>query len=269
MPASLCRCAIVGHPVAHSLSPALYRAVFARFDLPWTYQAVDVAPGGLAGFVAGLDASWRGLSVTAPHKPDALRLGAADADAALVGGANTVVFGADGAMAVANTDVSGVAAALAARGVGEVASAVVVGAGATARSVLAGLARLGLREVVVQARDAGRAAPVLALARTLGVAASVAPIGAHAPCDLVVGTLPARAGDGYVAELVDGAAAVFDVVYDPWPTALAQAGLARGVTVVDGLDLLAGQAVRQTRLICGHTLPFDELRGVAQAALRR
>jgi len=55
------RCAVVGHPVAHSLSPAIHRAAYQLLGLEWAYQAIDVKPGGLRAFVEGLDGSWRGL----------------------------------------------------------------------------------------------------------------------------------------------------------------------------------------------------------------
>lgn len=269
MPVPPCRCAIVGHPVAHSRSPLLYRAAFARFGLAWTYEAVDVAPGGLPDFVAGLDGTWRALSVTAPHKPDALRLGEPDEASRLVGGANTVVFDADGSVHVHNTDVPGVVRALHERGIVGVDRAVIVGAGATARSVLVALTRMGLREAVVQARNPRRAAPVAQWAGSLGVDAAVAPIGAHADCDVVVSTVPAGAADGFADQIVDAAAAVFDVTYDPWPTVVMQAGVARGITVIDGLDLLAGQAVDQIGLVCGQTLPFEQLRALAADTVGR
>jgi len=260
------RCGIVGHPVAHSLSPVLYEAVFAASSLPWTYDRIDLPYGGLAGFVAGLDASWRGLSVTAPHKPEAIGLGEPDEAARLTGVANTLVFEATGRIASFNTDVPGVRRACESRGVAA-SSAVVIGAGATARSVVAGLARSGLRRLTVQLRDPVKATPLRGMARALGLEVSVTPIGPHGPCDLVVSTLPAGAADPWAETLVAGAPAVFDVAYTPWPTRLMQAGLDAGATVVDGLDLLAGQAVDQAALICGATLPGPTMRALLAGAV--
>jgi len=267
--ASVRRCGIVGHPVAHSVSPVLYRAVFAQAGLPWTYEAIDVAPGGLAAFVASLDEAWRGLSVTAPHKPDAFALGAPDEASRLVGASNTLVFENGGRVLAQNTDVPGVVTALAAHGIAQVDSAVVVGGGATARSVVAGLARIGLRHLVLQVRDAARASAVVALTRELRVGVTVEEIGRRVPCDLVVSTLPARAADPWAEALGTAAPAVFDVAYDPWPTALTKAAQNAGLVVVDGLDLLAGQAVDQMRLLCGADIGFDALRAVAVAELAR
>jgi len=168
-----------------------------------------------------------------------------------------------------NTDVPGVVTALAAHGIAQVDSAVVVGGGATARSVVAGLVRIGLRRLVLQVREAARAAAVVGLARDLGVTVTVEPPGVTAPCDLVVSTLPAGAADPWAEALVAAAPATFDVAYDPWPTAVTEAARAAGLVVVDGLDLLAGQAVDQVRLLTGVAAPFDTLRAVAMAELVR
>ena len=99
------RCAVVGHPVAHSLSPAIHCAAYQLLDLDWSYQVIDVEPGGLRAFIASLDDSWRGLSVTMPHKVDLVELGETDATVDLLGAANTWVR-RDGRTIVRNTAVS-------------------------------------------------------------------------------------------------------------------------------------------------------------------
>ena len=68
------RAAVLGSPIAHSLSPALHRAAYASLGLRWTYEAIEVDEAGLAGFLAGLDRSWAGLSLTMPLKEEAARL---------------------------------------------------------------------------------------------------------------------------------------------------------------------------------------------------
>ena len=83
---------MIGHPVAHSLSPVLHRAAYRHLGLNWEYAAVDVPPGQLSAFLAGLDERWRGLSVTMPHKQELLGFGAGDATTELVGAANTLVL---------------------------------------------------------------------------------------------------------------------------------------------------------------------------------
>lgn len=264
------RCAVVGHPVAHSLSPALYRAAFFDLGLDWTFEAVDVEPGGLAGFVAGLDHSWRGLAVTMPHKAAVVALGQPDQACRRLGVGNTLVFGEDG-VSVHNTDVSGFLHALAYRRVDEVGEAVVLGAGATARAALMALNNLGATKVTAQVRDASspNLAAWLRLAGDLGVEAGVETLGTRHPADLVVSTLPPGLADPWAESAVDGTGAVFDVTYDPWPTALALAGVGAGLPVVTGLDLLAGQAVQQLGFLAGETVDMAILLEAGEAELRR
>lgn len=263
------RCAVVGHPVAHSLSPALHRAAYRELGLDWTYDAVDVAPGGLAGFVAGLPRDlWRGLSVTMPHKPDLVRLGAPDDVVRLTGVANTLILDPAGDR-VHNTDVPGFVRACRAHGLTRVGRMLVVGNGATALSAVVAAARMGAASVGLVARDPGRTATVAGLATGLGLAVTVHRLGDPVPdADLLVSTIPAAALESQAPALAAAAAAVFDVVYDPWPTPLATAGAELGRVVVDGLDLLAGQAVDQVRLMTGGSVEFDLLRSAGAAELR-
>lgn len=103
--------AVLGSPIAHSLSPTLHAAAYDALDLPFTYGRHEVASGGLAAFVAGLGPEWRGLSLTMPLKREVLPL--LDRTTPLVdelGVANTVAFRLEGSTLVragANTDVQG------------------------------------------------------------------------------------------------------------------------------------------------------------------
>ncbi|WCC80868.1 shikimate dehydrogenase [Cutibacterium equinum] len=261
------RCAVVGHPVAHSLSPVIHQAAYRALGLDWSYDAIDVEPGGLRAFVDGLDESWRGLSVTMPHKLDLMELGEIDETVELLGAANTWVR-RDGRVIVRNTDVTGAGVALRSRGVGEVSKVVMLGAGATARSVLAAAVDLGVDEVIIMSRARERSTEILELADRLGARAAWLPFESEPPhCDLMVSTVPAGSLMHRVEDLAARTDAVFDVIYDPWPTPLTVAGEHEGVTVVDGLDLLVGQAVDQIRLMTGHEVAMDVLRSAAQNGL--
>ncbi|OYO24294.1 shikimate dehydrogenase [Enemella dayhoffiae] len=264
------RCAVVGHPVQHSLSPAIHRAAYARLGLDWRFDRVDVAPGGLPDFVAGLGPEWRGLSVTMPHKEDAARLGEGDETVALTEVANTIVLGGDGPQ-VRNTDVSGFLVALRAHGIDRLDRVTVVGNGATARSAVAAVARLGAREVSVLCRTPQRAESVLALADRLGMAARASALGAGdlPSADLLISTVPVDGVLGRQQELARRAPVVFDSVYDPWPTPLGEAAAAHGRLALSGLDLLAGQAVEQVRWFTGTPVAFEVARASAQDGLNR
>ncbi len=155
------RCAVLGDPVEHSLSPALHRAAYAALGLDWTYDAVRVPSGGLPAFLAGLDDEWRGLSLTMPLKREAMPLLASrDAWADLAGAANTLLLDGDGVHGL-NTDVPGAIAALREATPASVDRAVVLGGGATATSVLLALAELGCGSAVLAVRDPARAAETL------------------------------------------------------------------------------------------------------------
>ncbi len=269
------RCGVVGHPVAHSLSPAMHRAAYARLGLDWRYDAVDVEPGGLAPHVQALDGTWRALSVTAPHKRDALALAeSADDVATLVGGANTLLL--DGAVRAVNTDVPGAVAALRERGIGALGAVTVLGAGATAASVAVAVRELGAERLELVVRDPDRARETARVAERVGLEVTVQVLGAEEPLgrtDLLVSTIPgAGVDEGLGADIgrrLGGVRAVFDVVYAPWPTRLTSAAVAAGLPTVTGLDLLAHQAAEQVRLMADGDVAAPFLREAALEELQR
>src|SRR5687768_4275558 len=141
------RCAVLGDPVEHSLSPTLHRAGYAEHGLDWSYDAHLVSSGDLPAFLAGLSASWRGLSLTMPLKREAVGLATSLTDRArLAGAANTLVL-EGGEVLADNTDIPGVAAALRERYAGPVDGAMILGGGATATSAGLALCDLGAREL--------------------------------------------------------------------------------------------------------------------------
>ena len=250
------RAAVLGRPIAHSLSPRLHRAAYTALGLDWTYDAVEVDEGGLAAFLDGLDASWGGLSLTMPLKQAVLPLLDSVSDLARdVAAANTVVL-RDGQRAGHNTDVGGIVAALREAGVEAPERVVVLGGGATARSALAALFQLGVSAPVLVVRSSPAA--TLATADRLGIRPVVAGPSPDVlrDCDLVISTLPAGAADGYAPHVAD-VPALLDVVYDPWPTPIAAAC---GGTVVPGAAMLLHQAARQVELMTGCVAPLEAMR---------
>jgi shikimate dehydrogenase len=258
------RCAVLGSPIAHSLSPALHRAAYAALGLDgWEYTAVEMTEHGLAGFLDGLDESWRGLSLTMPLKRAVLPLlHEVTATAERAGAANTVVL--DGGRRTGhNTDVPGAAAALRERYAGPVGRAAVLGGGATAASVLLALADLGCTQASLHVRDPGRVADtVAAVSRHARPPRLDVRLLGEAPgeVDVLVSTVPAAAQpEGFVAAAAR-AGVVFEVVYDPWPTPLAAAALDAGVPLVSGHDLLLHQAYLQVELMTGLAAPQQAMR---------
>ncbi|WP_030151391.1 shikimate dehydrogenase [Oerskovia turbata] len=279
------RAAVLGHPVAHSLSPVLHSAAYRTLGLDgWEYTAIEVTEEQLAGFVEGLDESWAGLSLTMPLKQVVLPLlDHVEPLAQVVGAVNTVLFqptGSGRTLVGANTDVHGLVAALR-EGLGDrpVGSAVVLGAGATAASTLAALAELGCTTPTVLVRSLGRTGGLQRAAHRMGVAPRFAVLDPSSPlvtqADVLVSTLPSRAADP-VAEAVAARVGegcprprgvLLDVVYDPRPTALSRAWAAAGATVVGGERMLLHQAAEQVRLMTGLVVPVTAMAEALEAAL--
>lgn len=268
------RAAVLGSPIAHSLSPVLHRAAYAELGLTgWRYDPFEVDEAALPGFLDGLSApEWAGLSLTMPLKRAVFPLLDEVSDtAASVEAVNTVLFTADGRRTGDNTDIPGMVAALRERGVTEVGSAAVLGAGATASSALAALARICSGEVTVYVRGAARAAEMHGWGERLGVRVRTEDWGDAAKAfeaPLVIATTPAGATDAFAASVPERPGALFDVLYHPWPTALAAAWTARGGEVLGGLDLLVHQAVVQVELMTGRApAPLAAMRAAGEAAL--
>ena len=233
------RLAVLGSPIAHSKSPLLHAAAYRELELDWQYEAIDVDEGALEPFFTNLDDHWRGLSLTMPLKRVVLPLlESVDPVARLTGSVNTVLL-AGGERRGFNTDVYGVWAAL--RGSGHTAfdRVAIVGGGATAASVLVAVDQLGADEVTLFVRTAANADPIVRLGDALGLDVRVQPIGSHVEADVVVSTLP---GGVIHSSTFDTDALLFDVAYDPWPSALAAGWTG---PVVSGLEMLIHQAHAQ------------------------
>ena len=268
------RCAVIGHPAGHSLSPALHTAAYAQLGLSgWHYEAVDVEPGHVGEFLAGLDDSWVGLSVTMPLKSEIIAHGEPERLVTDLDAANTLILGEPNRCY--NTDVPGMVAALAHRGLTSADSAILLGAGATARSGLAALSRLGVRRVRVLARSAERAhASLDEVAARHGIELELSDWGRLTGlgvdgADLLLSTVPVDFDDATAARVVRAAPVVFDIVYVRYPSALSLAAGAAGRVDVDGVDLLVFQGIEQVRLMTGMTPRPEPLLEACSAEVAR
>jgi shikimate dehydrogenase len=271
------RAAVLGSPIAHSLSPVLHGAAYRALGLAgWTYEAIQCGEARLPGLLDSLGPGWAGLSLTMPLKRAVLPLlDRTESLATDVGAANTVIFGEDGRSGF-NTDVPGMITALAQAGVTTPPdTALVLGAGATACSALAALRGMGLREAAVAVRDPATAGPLLDVAERLGTKVQLIRFGvdpAASQWQLLISTVPAGAADIYAQRIQTGTlapTAILDVVYHPWPTPLASAAAQAGAVVVDGFDLLLHQAARQVELMTGRQAPTAAMRQAGLAQLGR
>ena len=264
------RAAVLGKPIAHSLSPVLHLAAYRALGLEdWSYTAIECAEDELPAFVGSCGPDWAGLSLTMPLKRVALTL--ADRvvpPAASTGGINTVVF-RDGRRWGYNTDVAGIVAALTEAGVTPSGRVTILGAGATACSAVAALRDLGVTGADVVVRDPSRARGLLATALALGFDARVTRDPEAKP-GLLISTVPAGAADPYAERIRESAlspAAVFDVVYACWPTPLAAAAAGTGAVVVSGFAMLLHQAAAQVALMTGRDAPVEVMRAAGERAL--
>ncbi|WP_322938603.1 shikimate dehydrogenase [Nocardioides bizhenqiangii] len=257
----------MGDPIAHSLSPVLHRAGYTAVGLDWEYDAALVPAGGLAGFVAGLGAEWRGLSVTAPLKREAMALADVVSDRVeLVGSANTLLL-TGGEVHADNTDLRGAVAAVRERYDGSIRFATILGGGATAAATGLAMVELGAESVRVAVRQPERAEEAVARIAAHHAAPAVEIISlddANDDTDAIVSTIPVAAQTDRLVAACAGVEVLFDVVYDPWPTPLSGVG----GTVVSGLDLLVHQAALQFTAFTGVAAPLAAMRAAGEAALR-
>ena len=269
--------ALIGSPIAHSLSPAIHQAAFDAAGDPWTYAAFDVAPGRGAEAIAAMRVlGIAGLSVTMPHKHDvAAAVDRLDPAAAALRSVNTVSW--DGNELVgSSTDGAGFVAALSEEGVEVHGLAVaVIGAGGAARSVIDALGRAGVDSIRVINRT-------IASAESACELTSVAAVGTVADverADLVVnassvgmGVDPSNAGaDDFpcAVERLRSSQVVVDLVYHPLRTAWLDAAGELGARTVDGLGMLIHQAALQQLAWLGRHPDIAVMRRAAHTALQQ
>lgn len=258
------RAAVLGSPIGHSLSPALHRAAYAALGLPWRYDALDVREEELAEFVDAMDDSWIGLSLTMPLKTAVLPLLHDASDTVhVVGAANTVVV-RDGRRHGHNTDVMGMVRAI--REISpdsDLTTATILGGGATARSAIAAIHRMGIDVAYAALRDPGRGAHLSRIAAELGCELRIVSWDEahhHLDADLVISTVPGDAADRYAQEVPDEPGILLDVAYGDQAGTLVPAWRAGGGAAADGLALLLWQAADQVRLMTGLEAPVDAMR---------
>lgn len=274
-------CALLGDPVAHSASPAMHNAAFAREGVDAVYLAFRVGADAFAAAVRGLAAlGAAGANVTIPHKERALRLADQASELARRTGAANVLAFREGRILADNTDVPGFLASLEEAGIALRGQRVaVLGAGGAARAVVVAALDAGAEAVTVVARSEGRAAE---LVRDLGGGGrlQVRPWGPRAGaalppgCSVVVNCTPLgmHPGDPVpVADLgqLEAGAAVVDLIYNPPETPLLREARARGLRAAGGGGMLVWQAALSWRLWFGREGPADVMRAALDAFLQR
>ena len=275
-------CALFGHPVGHSLSPEMHNAAFEALGLPFVYVAHDVQPGNVAKALEGIRVmGYRGLSVTIPHKVEALAaVDDVEETARGIGCINTVVND-DSCLRGYNSDGLGALGALRDAGADPQGQRVVVlGSGGAARAIAVTLAReapperltiLGvelqeLERLVADARERGRT-PVEGKPLTdASLRQEIAAADLLLHCSSV-GMHPNVEQSLVPPELLRAGLVVFDAVYNPRQTKLLREAQAAGCRTVSGLEMFLGQAYVQFELWTGQPAPRDIMRRVVEARL--
>jgi shikimate dehydrogenase len=258
-------CGVLGWPVRHSRSPAMHEAGYAALGLAdWRYQLLPIPPELFEETVRALPAAgFLGANVTIPHKEAAASIADEATDAVrAIGAANTLTF-ADGRIHADNTDAPGLIDALPSDPAG--ATAVVLGAGGSARAAVWALLDAGAADVMVWNRTRDRAERLCA--EIGGRVVDRPPAGA----DLLVNTTAVglRGEDPFKelaleADALDGYPCLVDLVYGNGPTGLVSAARAAGATVVDGLEILVRQGARSFEQWTGRAAPLEVLRAAAR-----
>lgn len=262
-----------GSPIGHSRSPELHLACYTHLGLPGNYSRREVTEASIAEEFATHADTLTGISLTMPLKTAILDLVADHrGDVALLQAANTAI-NTDGEWWLANTDPLGAAAMLRRLLPSPDSHVVLLGAGATAKSIVLGLHHVGfVGRLTVVVRSAGRAEDTQALANSLGLSVTVAEFGTLdtlPDASLVVSTLPSGTtlDDADITALAGGGGALMDVGYHPWPTPLADAFQAQGRGTHSGLPMLMFQALGQIRaFVAGDTaIPLSDEAGALSA----
>lgn len=259
------RAAVLGSPIAHSLSPVIHNAAYLALGIEGKYDAVEVGSGELSNFmneVKQTPANWIGFSLTMPLKEEILNIAdVVDPLARRINSGNTLIPTKEGWYAT-STDVSGFIWALAFNEIKQFEKVQIIGAGATARAVAAAIDAPG-RTICVINRNSQRNSAMQSVVLDSNLEFCDWKE-AELDADLVVNTTPKHAADS----LSSGSGILFDVIYDPWPTTLAAKWNGR---VIDGLELLVHQAIDQislmTSFVIDRQLMAPLLRAAAEAEL--
>jgi shikimate dehydrogenase len=267
------RLGVLGWPVAHSRSPAIQNAALEAAGLAatWHYQLLPVPPDLFDETVRALPHAWfRGVNVTIPHKEAALSLATAASDRArAIGAANTLLFQSDGRIDADNTDAPALTEALSRHIELRGSSALVLGAGGSARAAVWALKNAGAADVAIWNRTPERAEKLAASfgARTVDKPEASDHVDAIINCTSV----GLHDGDelealGIDAEQLRHHRVAVDFVYRSGPTPLLQAARAAGLPTVDGLELLIGQGAIAFELFTGKVASLEAMRDALASA---
>ena len=252
----LINAAVLGSPIAHSLSPLIHSLAYEQLGIAAHYEAIEIKAGGLANFLSHTDKNC--LSLTMPLKEEAMKVADVVSDvAARISCGNTLSL-RDGKWNLTSTDVSGFDNALKMHGIHEIDSVLIIGAGATARAAIASVSAIAKRVSVVS-RSPEREA---AMNKASLIDVSYLPwklTDELNDAELVINATPNQAAEFFLTGINEPRGKLFEVLYHPWPTAISKAWSESNAPVIDGLDLLIHQAIAQVEIFSGFACDRDLL----------
>ena len=267
------KAAVLGSPIAHSLSPALHNAAYQELGIDIDYTAIDTPIEALAQRISQLSDDDVGYSLTMPLKRDVLTL--VSEWSPLVeqtGCANTVYRNSQGKWALENTDIFGITNTIRQAGIEAIECATIIGSGATGRSALSALNHLGVREVTCIARNQDSAERIRSQGEALGIQVECADFSQEISfaSELAISTVPGSAQDQIVSKIYarQNLPLLFDISYNPWPSDLGSYWKEHGGgAVLGGIEMLLWQASVQVELFTGLPAPVDAMRAALSNGL--
>ncbi len=259
--------AVLGSPIAHSLSPLLHSLAYEYLEIAARYEAIEVKAGALSDFLSTTDRNC--LSLTMPLKEEALSVADVVSDIAMRISCGNTLSLSDGIWKLTSTDVLGFDFSLKMHGFNQLDSALIIGAGATARAAAASVSQVA-KSVSVISRSPDRE-PAMNQASLVDV--SYLPwqrTNLINTADLVINTTPDRAADFFVPSIENPKGTFFEVLYNPWPTAMSKVWSDSKNQVIDGLDLLIHQGISQVEIFTGLSVDRAHLHAIMRevASLR-
>jgi len=251
------KAAVLGSPIAHSLSPLLHKSAYEILGIEGDYSAIDVPAPTLSDFLDRcLNEGWDGFNLTMPLKETVFESGVVtfDESATRIRSANTLVRSGNGFQA-SSTDMTAFDRLLRDTPVDRTA---IIGGGGTARAAIGALADRA-RSIDLIVRTPGRVDMARAIAPKVNFEIKKMDAALEG-YDLVINTTPQGAADHFASRLKDVSALYFECLYQPWPTELSFAWKELGGATLNGIDLLVEQALDAISLITGEIFDYDLMR---------
>jgi shikimate dehydrogenase len=259
------KAAVLGSPIAHSLSPLIHQTAYKELGVEGTYEAIEVVSSEFARFIdRTMDEAWTGFSLTMPLKEEALSMGfEIDSRSLRIGSTNTLLRRSDSYVAT-STDILAFDRLLDRFSFSSVA---VIGGGGTARAALGALDGR-VKNVDLLLRDDHRRVQISQ--SLLATEFDIKPMHTDvSDYDLVIATTPAHATDELAASIRSVNGTLIECLYHPMPTELLARWRMCGGEVLDGLDLLVEQALDQIHLMTAMSFDYSSMRGLLMERVRK